>query len=247
MTSEAPNSLLSREEVEDYQDKGYLLYRDQLLSDKELDELAAIYDEHRAARPDKRGDEFDTPHFEDQRLMAFLLAPPVLDLVECVLGPSFLLWSSHFICKEPRVGRATPWHRDADYWSGRADRYDQIVTVWLALDDVDRANGCMQVIPRSHLMTDFAGYRPVDRDTNTFSSEIVDLDTSTAVAFELRRGQCSLHDARMAHGAEPNSSPRRRLGYTMRYISTETTLVPERNVGHRTWVARSGAPRTEEG
>ncbi|HTT90269.1 MAG TPA: phytanoyl-CoA dioxygenase family protein [Acidimicrobiales bacterium] len=247
MTSEAPNSLLSREEVEDYRDKGYLLYRDQLLSDKELDELAAIYDEHRAARPDKRGDEFDTPHFEDQRLMAFLLAPPVLDLVECVLGPSFLLWSSHFICKEPRVGRATPWHRDADYWSGRADRYDQIVTVWLALDDVDRANGCMQVIPRSHLMTDFAGYRPVDRDTNTFSSEIVDLDTSTAVAFELRRGQCSLHDARMAHGAEPNSSPRRRLGYTMRYISTETTLVPERNVGHRTWVARSGAPRTEEG
>ena len=67
MTSEAPNSLLSREEVEDYRDKGYLLYRDQLLSDKELDELAAIYDEHRAARPDKRGDEFDTPHFEDQR------------------------------------------------------------------------------------------------------------------------------------------------------------------------------------
>jgi ectoine hydroxylase-related dioxygenase (phytanoyl-CoA dioxygenase family) len=244
MTSETRNSLLSREQVEDYRDKGYLLYRNQLLSDKELDELAAIYDEHQAARPDKRGDEFDTPHFEDERLMPFLLAPPILDLVECVLGPSFLLWSSHFICKEPRVGRATPWHRDADYWSGRADRYDQIVTVWLALDDVDRDNGCMQVIPRSHLMTDF-GYRPVDRDTNTFSSEIVDLDTSTAVAFELRRGQCSLHDARMAHGAEPNSSPRRRLGYTMRYISTETTLVPERNVGHRTWVARGGAPEKE--
>jgi ectoine hydroxylase-related dioxygenase (phytanoyl-CoA dioxygenase family) len=240
MTSEAPNSRLSREEVEEYRDKGYLLYRNQLFNDDELDDLAGIYDEHRVAQPDKRADEFDTPHFEDERLLAFLLAPPVLDLVECILGPRFLLWSSHFICKEPQVGRATPWHRDADYWSGRADRFDQIVTVWLALDDVDRANGCMQVIPRSHLMTDFAGYRDVDPEVNTFSSEIVDLDASTAVAFELRRGQCSLHDARMAHGAEPNSSPRRRLGYTMRYISSETRLVPERNAGHRTWVARDG-------
>jgi ectoine hydroxylase-related dioxygenase (phytanoyl-CoA dioxygenase family) len=240
MTSEAPNALLDRDRIDSYQHDGYLLYREPLFSSGQLDELETIYDDLRVAHPDRRADEFDIPHFEDERLMAFLLAPTVLDLVACILGPRFLLWSSHFICKEPLVGRTTPWHRDADYWSGRADRYDQIVTLWLALDDVDRANGCMQVIPQSHLSANFAEYRGVDPDTNTFASEIIDLDTTTAVAFELSRGQCSLHDARMAHGADANTSSRRRLGYTMRYISAETTLVPERNVGHRTWVARDG-------
>ena len=100
---------------------------------------------------EKRGDEFDTPHFQDRRLLDFLLAPQVLDLVECIVGPDILLWSSHFISKDPLTGRATPWHEDSAYWMGRLDRYDKIVTVWLALDDVDRDNGCMQVIPGSHL------------------------------------------------------------------------------------------------
>ena len=240
MTSEAANALLNRDQMDSYHRNGYLLYREPLFSSGQLDELETIFDEHHAAGPDRRADEFNTPHFEDERLMAFLLAPSVLDFVTCILGPKFLLWSSHFICKEPLVGRATPWHSDADYWSGRADRYDQIVTLWLALDDVDRANGCMQVIPQSHLAANFAEYRDVDPDINTFPREIIDLDITTAVAFELSRGQCSLHDARMVHGADPNTSSRRRLGYTMRYISAETTLVPERNVGQRTWFARDG-------
>lgn len=238
MTTDAQSTLLSKDDVERYRRDGYLTYHQPLFSPDQLRDLENIYNEHRAAHPERRADEFDTPHFEDERLMGYLLASPVLDLVECLLGPRFLLWSSHFICKEPHIGRATPWHTDADYWSGRANRYDQIVTVWLALDDVDRANGCMQVIPGSHLDANFGTYREIDRATNTFARELVDFDTTHAVPLELRAGECSLHDARIAHGADPNRSPRRRLGYTMRYISAETTLVPERNVGHRTWVAR---------
>ena len=69
---------------------------------------------------EKRGDEFDTPHFEDRRLLDFLLAPQVLDLVECIVGPDILLWSSHFISKDPLIGRATPWHEDSAYWMGKA-------------------------------------------------------------------------------------------------------------------------------
>src|SRR6202043_4291287 len=82
-----------------------------------------------------RSDEFDTPHFDDERLLEFLLSPKVLDLVEPILGPDIVLWSSHFINKAPRVGRSTPWHEDSAYWKGRLDRYDRIVTIWLALVD----------------------------------------------------------------------------------------------------------------
>ena len=64
---------------------------------------------------EKRGDEFDTPHFGDRRLLDYLLAPTVLDLVECIIGPNIVLWSSHFISKDPYIGRATPWHEDSTY------------------------------------------------------------------------------------------------------------------------------------
>jgi ectoine hydroxylase-related dioxygenase (phytanoyl-CoA dioxygenase family) len=237
---------LSDDDVEAFKERGYFLYRHQVFSAPELDKLTLIFEEHRAAETEKRGDEFDTPHFEDRRLLEFLLAPQVLDLVECIVGPNILLWSSHFICKDPSIGRATPWHEDSAYWMGRLDRYDKIVTVWLALDDVDRGNGCMQVIPGSHLYFGSSSYRGVDTTVNTFKSEITDIDLSQAVPFELRRGECSLHDGRIRHGAEPNRSDRRRLGYTMRYVSAEVTLVPERNMMHRTWLARGRAVASNE-
>ncbi len=171
-------------------------------------------------------------------MLDYLLAPTVLDLVESIIGPNIVLWSSHFISKDPFIGRATPWHEDSTYWTGRLDRYDKLVTVWLALDDVDTGNGCMQVIPGSHLKGGFSSYHNVDASKNTFSTEISDIDLTNAVAFELHRGECSLHDGRIQHGAHANESPRRRLGYTMRYLSAEVEVVAERNVGHRLWLAR---------
>lgn len=234
-------ALLSPDEVQAFQKNGYYLYHRQLFSPTELDTLNAIFEEHRAAEPDKRGDEFDTPHFEDRRLLDFLLAPQVLDLVECLLGPDIALWSSHFIAKDPLIGRATPWHEDSSYWNGRMDRFDQIVTVWLALDDVDEANGCMQVISGSHLEGGFSEYRPVDRSANTFGSEVIDVDLDRAVSFVLRRGESSLHDGRIIHGAHPNTSDRRRLGYTMRYVSASSHVYYERRPEHRLWLARGHA------
>lgn len=232
---------LNSDEVQAFRTDGYYLYHHQLFGPSELDTLNAIFEEHQAAEPNKRADEFDTPHFEDRRLLEFLLAPQVLDLVECLLGPDIALWSSHFIAKEPLVGRATPWHEDSSYWQGRMDRFDQIVTIWLALDDVDEANGCMQVIAGSHLDGGFSQYRPVDQGANTFGSEIVDVDLTRAVPFVLRRGEASLHDGRIIHGARANTSPRRRLGYTMRYVSASVHIFHERQPSHRLWLARGQA------
>ena len=238
MVGSVKHKLLSQDEVQSFKERGYFLYRHQVFDAADLTALDSIFQEHRVMQEDKRGDEFDTPHFQDPRLLEYLFSPAVLDLVECIIGPNIVLWSSHFISKDPFVGRATPWHEDSTYWSGRLDRYDKLVTVWLALDDVDRDNGCMQVIPGSHLAGGFSSYQSVDGSKNTFDTEISDVDLTKAVAFELRRGECSLHDGRIQHGADPNRSPRRRLGYTMRYLSAEVKVVPEKNIGHRLWLAR---------
>ncbi|MEK4508498.1 phytanoyl-CoA dioxygenase family protein [Paenibacillus anaericanus] len=230
-------NLLTVSDVEHYHKNGYLLNKRQLFSPEAFTALRSIFEEQLAHKGDKLSDELDTPHFRDERLLTYLLSEEVLDLVEQIIGPNIGLWSSHFICKDPYVGRATPWHEDSTYWRGRLDRYDKIVTVWLAIDRSNKENGCMRVIPGTH-HNGFSEYVEVDGKQNLFSSQIKDVEDSEAVYLELEPGECSLHDSRIIHGAEPNKSIYRRCGYTMRYFSTEARVVPENNPGFRIWLAR---------
>lgn len=228
---------LTNDQVGFFRDNGYYLYRQQLFSPEKFQRLSAIFEEHLADKGAKLSDELDTPHFRDERLLEFLLADEVLDLVEPLIGPDIALWSSHFISKDPYTGRATPWHEDSSYWQGKLSAYDRIVTVWLSLEGSDRENGCMRVIPQTH-HNGFSTYSPVDKSVNTFHAEIVDIDEEKAVDFELGPGECSLHDARIVHGAAPNTSPRRRTGYTMRYFPSSVFVYPDKSPGWKLWLAR---------
>ncbi|MBC8102553.1 MAG: hypothetical protein H7Z41_08175 [Cytophagales bacterium] len=58
------------------------------------------------------------------------------------------------------------------------------------------------------------------------------IDESRAVYFALKPNECSLH------GAQVNTSPKRRAGYTMRYFPTSSKLNPERNKNNKFWLAR---------
>jgi ectoine hydroxylase-related dioxygenase (phytanoyl-CoA dioxygenase family) len=228
---------LTEQHVHDYRRDGYTLYHQQLFAPERLEQLAGIFEEHLAEKGSKLSDELDTPHFRDPRLLEFLLSQEVLDLVEPITGPDIALWSSHFICKDPFTGRATPWHEDSALWEGRVDNYDNIVTVWLALDRSTCQNGCMRVIPGTH-HNGFSRYVGADSATNTFGTQIAEVDEAAAISFELERGECSLHDSRIIHGAQANTSPDRRCGYTMRYLPASTRVFPERNPGHKLWLAR---------
>ena len=179
---------ISADDVATYRRDGYFLYHAPVFAPARLARLTALFEEHAAAlKEGRRTDELDTPHFSDPRLLEFLLADEVLDLVQPFIGANIGLWSSHFISKEPRVGRATPWHEDSSYWNGRADTMEGIITVWLALDKATEENGCMRVIPGSHLAGGFSEYERVDRATNLFGSQIKpeQIDETKAVAFEL--------------------------------------------------------------
>lgn len=230
--------MLTADDVAKFRRDGYLLPRKQLFSPDHLDGLEEIFDGHLADKGTKLSDELDTPHFRDRRLLDYLLSAEVLDLVEPLVGPNIALWTSHFISKDPFTGRATPWHEDSAFWNGRLSAYDRIVTVWLALGPSNATNGCMRVIPGTH-SNGFSNYVPTDMTVQTFHAEIPDVDESKAVDFELERGEFSLHDGRIVHGAKPNTSSVRRTGYTMRYFPASVKVLPvEANAGWKIWLAR---------
>ncbi len=227
---------LTADQITQYERDGYVLFQQPLFESDKFARLKAIFEEDLQRYSEG---EMDMVHTRDPRLLEFLLSDEVLDLVESVVGPDIGLWASHFISKPPKTGKATPWHEDSSYWNGRISTMAGICTVWLALDEATPENGCMRVIPGSQ-HNGFSDYEVVDSSKNLFASQIKPdlIDESKAVYFALKPNQCSLHEGRLIHGAQPNTSDNRRAGYTMRYFPTTSQVYPERNLGHKLWLAR---------
>ena len=234
---------ITPEQAAFYNREGYLLPGKPLFEQQKFERLFNIFEQHLANRGNLRPDEINNPHLTDERLFEFLLADEVLDVVEAVIGPNIGLWSSGFICKEPQTGKKTPWHEDSAYWEGRFDSFDGIVTIWLAIDDATRQNGCMGVVPGTH-HNGFSEYVDMGTDHKIFNREIKGdaINENDVVWFELKRGTYSLHDSRIIHGANANTSNTRRTGYTMRYFNTDLSLNREHpsNANKKIYHARGG-------
>jgi Phytanoyl-CoA dioxygenase (PhyH) len=239
MSTTAPGGgRLTAGQVTQYEAGGYVLFKQPVFSPDTFARLTAIFEEDLAHYGE---DDLDTIHFRDPRLLEFLLSDEILDLVEPVIGPNIGLWSSHFIVKSPHTGKATPWHEDSAYWQGRMSTMARICTVWLALDQAKPENGSMAVIPGTH-RNGFSEYKAADRDQNIFESQIKPelIDERQAVYFSLQPNECSLHEARIVHGARANTSDVRRAGYTMRYFPTTSKVYEDHpdNQNHMAWLAR---------
>jgi len=235
-------SRLAANEIEQYRREGYCLPAGKVFSDEKFQRLLAHFEKKLAAWPkDQRPEAMDTPHFSDPLLNEWALAPEVVDLVEPLLGPDILLFSTHFICKPKGDGRRVPWHEDSAYW-GKMLNPMEVATVWLALDPSTRENGCMFVIPRSHNTgkKGYSDYENVDPSRSVFSSEIVKADRKEdlAVPCELQPNHCSIHDARTQHGSAPNTSAIRRCGWTIRFIPASTRLHSDFSDRHLLYLAR---------
>lgn len=147
--------------------------------------------------------------------------PAILDAVEALIGPDFLCWGTHFFCKLPGDGKRVPWHQDASFWPLTPSR---CVTAWLAIDDAMVENGCMRIVPRSHLHGQITFRKSEEDGASVLNQTVdeVDLYGDEPVDIELKAGQFSLHSDLILHGSNPNiSTEKRRCGMTLRFIPTD--------------------------
>ena len=129
-----------------------------------------------------------------------------------------MVWGSTFFIKEPRSESYVSWHQDLRYW-GLND--GAVVSAWIALSSVNRANGCMRFVPESHK-------RGLVHHDDTFDASnfltrgqeaAVTIDESKVVHVELAPGQASFHNGMLLHASAPNRSDDRRIGLVVNYIA----------------------------
>jgi len=211
-----------------YPTQGYCIFRDGLDPDT-VEHYRASLDAVIAARPPgQRLEALVEPHVRAsdwQTWLELCRHPRLTEAVKATVQASELvLLSTHLLVKPPHDGLAVEWHQDNTYWNS-VDGTD-VVTVWLALDDVDLENACMQVIPRTH-----QGFQELEmlsthgKDLLGVRVEVEDNLERDAVPIELRAGQFSIHDSFVIHGSGANTSARRRAGCTLRYANAATVTV----------------------
>ena len=211
--------------IQHYRDQGYLIppYR---LEPELLQSVQQALDQLIRDNPGVRPEKLVSAHIEgrndegvkgSQRFLELAMHPPIIDLVEQLIGPDIILWGCHVFCKPPAEGYETPWHQDGHYWPIRPLA---TCTVWVALEPSTRDNGCLRVIPGSHRNQQLHPHLHEGRQDLTLQQRMAEgcFDEATAVDLELEPGQMSMHDVYMIHGAEANRSPQRRTGVALRYM-----------------------------
>ncbi|TMJ90915.1 MAG: phytanoyl-CoA dioxygenase family protein [Alphaproteobacteria bacterium] len=161
----------------------------------------------------------------------------ILDAVESLIGPDILLFGTSMFSKKARDVRFVSWHQDAAYYGLDPQ---QEVTCWVGLTDADTENGCMRVIPGSHLGADAVHDETYDPQNMLGRGQTIrDIDDGKAVYMPVKAGQFSMHHERTIHGSMPNPSDRRRVGISFFYMPAHVRST----IGRRTATLVRGADK----
>ncbi|MBT5110449.1 MAG: hypothetical protein HOM25_17355 [Rhodospirillaceae bacterium] len=143
--------------------------------------------------------------------------PRILDVVEDLIGPDILVWTSTFFIKEPMTPNYAAWHQDSTYFG--LEPLEQ-VAIWIALTDASHEAGCMEVLPThgAGRQMHHAALR-LENSINGGGQAIVEpFDEGGSSEMALNAGSFSAHDTLCVHRSAPNRAAHRRIGLGFNFI-----------------------------
>ena len=165
----------------------------------------------------------------DFRALHMAQEPEIISRVESLIGSEIALFGSKFFPKLAAGGTSVHWHQDNFYFDSESD---QVISCGIYLEDSDRSNGCLRVIPGSHKRGIAEHDRPDDADAKGFRTKI---DESEAIDVVCPGGTVILFSANLLHGTNDNESDgaagRSRFSTAWHYLSPNVDLPPY-NSGH---------------
>ena len=238
------NSDLTQEQIDSYQENGFIVIEDFLTAD-ELDAWRDAVDESVDERgknriPDRPDadvnddEEYYTNVFvqrvnlwQSNAKMRDLIVDPRLGKMATELTgvDGMRIWHDQALIKQPWAN-PTGWHLDNPYWSYYSR---DALSIWVALDDVTVENGCLYFVPGSHKITTFEN-TTIGQNIGDLFRVYPELANSWPVAAPMKAGSCSFHNGLCAHGAGPNMTPGTRRAMTCGYMPDGSTFNGQQNI-----------------
>ncbi|MCY4048458.1 MAG: phytanoyl-CoA dioxygenase family protein [Hyphomicrobiales bacterium] len=189
----------------------------------------------------------DTPFHFGPAVFDLITDERVLDVAQDLLGPEITSCPIQHVRIKPPQNRVpesevrahvreTSWHQDRGVTLEEADR-TEMVTVWIAVTDANRENGCLQVIPNPPAEM----YPHCPKSQTTMADAFVEAER--AIHTEVKAGGAVIIHPLTPHSAGPNESEGYRWSFDIRFSAsgqpTGRSQFPE-------FIARSArAPQSE--
>ena len=217
--------MLSKEQIEFYNENGYLMVENVLTPDQlaRLCEISYDFiDKSRAVTTSDDVFDLDEGHSAQTPKLTRIKLPHkqhpyyweiaknsrITEVLRQLLGPDVLLQTSKLNTKAPGGGAAVEWHQD---WAFYPHTNDDILACGVMLEDVDLVNGPLQVIPGSHKGPVLSHNNKDGVFCGAMDPEDPDFHPKQAVTLTGKAGSMTVHHARTLHGSAPNRSDRARL------------------------------------
>lgn len=181
--------------------------------------LAGLSAEHRAKY---RSEGSLIPVADHPAFAEFIAHPSVLSAFER-LDLRDVRFTSGYVISKPPEGPALFWHQDWWGWDDPISYTGRLAQffVFLYLTDTTPENGCLRVIPGTHRKR-HPMHDAMDAHTEALA-QVTDPDSDAyadhpdAVAVPVKAGDMVIGDARLIHGAYPNTSGSERTLITLWY------------------------------
>lgn len=238
--------IVSEEQKKAFHENGYVTLKS-VLTEDEIIELEKVYDEFNTGKRkniDFGNDIGDMSQGQDTEFKDFNM---ININIPCTHDPS---WANNkfeqkarsiskqlhgasmekdyeqLLTKLPnRPNAVFPMHQDMAYWPKKANIRTATCTVSLALNDAGVENGCLVVLPSSHLEKKIYGdhFAIVDEGEGERAIELQlkDGDEDQLIPCPVKRGDVTVHDEWIVHGSSGNSSPMPRKTYVVAFRDKE--------------------------
>ena len=156
----------------------------------------------------------NVPSRFDDVFDSFVRGPRIVDIIEDLMGPNIKLYYNQVFAKPP-YGPANRFHQDSVFWSFFASNFQ--ITCQVLLDDSTVENGCVRFIPGSHQF----GLVGWDHLPYILTEDVLAME----VPVPLKAGDATFHHSLTLHCSGPNTTPFRRRGWSIHYVSADTRYI----------------------
>jgi len=148
-------------------------------------------------------------------------------------------YHNKIVLKLPGVVGFRP-HQDHAYWQGYGCRFPEAHAVYIAIDEATRSNGCLQLVPRSHLLgvLPHGAWSGRGSDNGVLPEVMQGLyaDGYRLEPIEARPGDAILFHGQTIHASDDNTSEQPRLAMIATMNTRNNSPDPAKNrPGHPYW------------
>jgi len=200
---------LSAQQITSYKEEGYVLLRGLISPDEAARLRREVMD-----IMDKIGLPLTKlkqtcEYLEGSELDSFVNSPHLKSIAEQLMGGPSTLYMPFTAVKSGGGGGRFHFHQDNQY-----TRFDGPgINLWFGLETMSAQNGCLQVVPRSHLQGTYDSIAASNDD----SHRMVKWEPKDFVTVDMQPGDCVAFSRLTVHGSGTNSSPDPRVAYAVQY------------------------------